>query len=443
VDFLRQLPFFWRTLILLLLLIAASLSAFWQSFRTLDLDPRARQLSAQVVAIVNLTRSALIYSDVIARQALISELNSSERVQLYPLEENDQVEPLPLTEFAQLFSTYVRQTLGPATRVANAVNGRAGLWVSFKIEDDDYWLRVERQRIERNPGLQWIIWGAVALLLSIVGAVLISSAISSPLRRLARAAQQVASGTKPQPLEENASGEVAQVNRSFNHMVSALGKFEEERAVMLAGVSHDLRTPITRMRLELEMSQLSAESKSGMESDLEQMESIVHQFMDLARPTAAKLEPFKLLKVVREITDRYSTETRGHVSLKIETKQQNIIVTGDAGAMSRALTNLIENSLRYGATPDKPPQITARFAVQGVLAIINVKDNGPGVPPEKLAVLTQPFVRGEAARTDASGAGLGLAIVDRIARQHGGRLRLESALGQGFSATIELPITKQ
>lgn len=441
-NFLRQLPFFWRTLILLLLLIAASLSAFWQSFRTLDLDPRARQLSAQVVAIVNLTRSALIYSDVIARQALISELSASERVQIYALESDDKIEPLSQTEFAQLFSTYVRQTLGPATRLANAVNGNVGLWVSFKIEEDDYWLRVERQRIERNPGLQWIIWGAVALVLSIVGAVLISSAVSSPLRKLARAAQQVASGTKPQPLDEYASDEVAQVNRSFNHMVSALGKFEEERAVMLAGVSHDLRTPITRMRLELEMSSLSSDAKTGMESDLAQMESIVHQFMDLARPGTAKQVAFKLLKTVQEVTDRYSTETRGHVMLKIETKQQQATVLGDDSAITRALTNLIENSLRYGASDGTPPEITVRVTTQGAFAMVNVKDNGPGVAAEKLAALTQPFVRGEAARTDATGAGLGLAIVDRIARQHGGRLRLESAAGKGFSATIELPLHK-
>jgi two-component system osmolarity sensor histidine kinase EnvZ len=439
VNFLRRLPFFWRTLLFLLLLLAVSLTAFTQSFRTLDLEPRARQLSAQVVAIVNLTRSALIYSDAIARQALISELNSHERVQVYPLEDNDLTEPLPANQFAQLFATNIRQTLGPKTRIANAVNGRPGLWVSFQIEEDDYWLRVERERIERNPGLQWMIWGGVALLLSVVGAVLISSAISNPLRRLARAAQQVASGTRPQPLPENASGEVAQVNRSFNHMVSTLAQVEEERAVMLAGVSHDLRTPITRMRLELEMSGLTDEARSGIESDLAQMEGIVNQFMDLARPGTARSEPFDLADLTRSIAARYAQETRGDVALQ-ESQHKPLAVTGDAAALDRALTNLIENSLRYGAPAGGRPKVEIKLEQRGSLACVTVRDYGPGVAAEKLAGLTQPFVRGEAARTDASGAGLGLAIVDRIARQHGGRLRLESALGQGFSARIELPL---
>ncbi|MGL4575078.1 MAG: ATP-binding protein [Burkholderiaceae bacterium] len=438
-NFLRRLPFFWRTLLFLLLLLAVSLTAFWQSFRTLDLEPRARQLSAQVVAIVNLTRSALIYSDAIARQALISELNSHERVQIYPLEDNDQTQPLPTTQFAELFTTNIRQTLGTKTRVANAVNGRAGLWVSFQIEDDDYWLRVERERIERNPGLQWLIWGAVALLLSMVGSVLISSAISDPLRRLARAAQQVASGTRPQPLSETASGEVAQVNRSFNHMVSTLAQMEEERAVMLAGVSHDLRTPITRMRLELEMSGLSDEALTGMQGDLAQMEGIVNQFMDLARPGTARSEPFDLTELTGNIASRYVNEARGSVTLQAS-QSKPLTVTGDAAALDRALTNLIENSLRYGAAPGSAPRVEIKLEQRGNLACVTVRDFGPGIAPEKLAGLTQPFVRGEAARTDASGAGLGLAIVDRIARQHGGRLRLESALGEGFVARIELPL---
>jgi two-component system osmolarity sensor histidine kinase EnvZ len=440
VNALRRLPFFWRTLILLLLLIAASSLAFWQSFRTLDMEPRARQLSAQVVAIVNLTRSALIYSDVIARQALISELNSHERVQVYPLEDNDLTEPLPATQFAELFATNIRQTLGPKTRIANAVNGRIGLWVSFQIEEDDYWLRVERERIERNPGMQWMIWGAVALLLSIVGAVLISRSISSPLRRLARAAQQVASGTKPQPLPETASGELAQVNRSFNHMVGALAKVEEERAVMLAGVSHDLRTPITRMRLELEMSSLSADARGGMESDLAQMEGIVNQFLDLARPGTARQEPFDLAQIASAVVARYGNEARGKVELRKVAASFSAPATGDAAAIDRALTNLIENSLRYGATQLSEPHVAVELGLKESVVWVRVKDNGPGVPAEKLAGLTQPFVRGEAARTDASGAGLGLAIVDRIARQHGGRLLLESAPGAGFSATIEIPV---
>jgi two-component system osmolarity sensor histidine kinase EnvZ len=222
-------------------------------------------------------------------------------------------------------------------------------------------------------------------------------------------------------------------------MVNTLAQVEEERAVMLAGVSHDLRTPITRMRLELEMSGLSHEARSGMESDLSQMEGIVNQFMDLARPGTAKNEPFDLVELTRNIYARYANDTRGTVLLA-PMSNKPITPNGDAAALDRAITNLIENSLRYGAKEDQAPQIQISLSSANKVASLVVRDNGPGVAVEKLAGLTQPFVRGEAARTDASGAGLGLAIVDRIARQHGGRLRLESAVGAGFCATIELPV---
>jgi two-component system osmolarity sensor histidine kinase EnvZ len=176
-----------------------------------------------------------------------------------------------------------------------------------------------------------------------------------------------------------------------------------------------------------------------MESDLSQMEGIVNQFMDLARPGTAKNEPFDLVELTRNIYARYANDTRGTVLLA-PMSNKPITPNGDAAALDRAITNLIENSLRYGAKEDQAPQIQISLSSANKVASLVVRDNGPGVAVEKLAGLTQPFVRGEAARTDASGAGLGLAIVDRIARQHGGRLRLESAVGAGFCATIELPV---
>jgi two-component system, OmpR family, osmolarity sensor histidine kinase EnvZ len=209
--------------------------------------------------------------------------------------------------------------------------------------------------------------------------------------------------------------------------------------------SHPPLVLFKMVRLELEMSGLSPEARAGMEGDLAQMEGIVHQFMDLARPGTARSEPFDLIAVINAAVGRYhnETETRGQVQYIASKTEGTLSCVGDAAAIDRALTNLIENGLRYAATPAQGAQITVRCGKTQTTCWVSVKDNGPGVAAEKLAGLTQPFVRGEAARTDATGAGLGLAIVERIARQHGGQLRLDSALGQGFCATIELPLSGQ
>lgn len=436
-----RLSLFWRTLLLLLLLLALSLAVAIQSFRTFDLDPRARQLAQQIISIVNLTRTALIYADPVGRQALLAEFQENERVQVYPLELSDKLAPLPDDPFANRLAENIRGALGPETRVVDSVNGRPGVWISFTIDDDAYWLRVERERLERNAGMTWLAWGCGALLLALLGAVLTTQVVTRPLLDLTDAAGAVAAGKTPKELPETGTSEIALVNRSFNQMVASLQQVEDERRLMLAGVSHDLRTPITRIRLEMEMLDLPDDSRSGVEQDLAQMEAIVGQFIDLARPLAARLEPLDLNDLLDSLASHYRHDPRGSVQLTPPGTPH--LVRGDMRALDRAMTNLIENGLRYGRTGDQPAIVTvsieAPLQAKDHFCSIVVSDRGQGVPAEQLPALLQPFRRGESARSDVTGAGLGLAIVDRIARQHGGQLQLDSAPGQGFTATLLVP----
>jgi two-component system, OmpR family, osmolarity sensor histidine kinase EnvZ len=437
-----HVSFFWRTLLLLVLLLGLSLAAAFQSFRTYDLEPRARQIGQQVAAIVNLTRTAMVYTDPIARRGLWAELQQNERIQVYKSDAKDVVQPLAADVFNRLFGNYVMQALGEQTRIASSVNGQDGVWVSFTIENDRYWLRVERDRLERNPGVTWVVWAAGALLLALAGAVAISSVITSPLRNLADAVAAVARGQPPPKLTEQASPEIALVNQSFNQMVTALNKVDEERRLMLAGISHDLRTPITRMRLELEMSELPQVTRAGIEQDLSQMDAIVGQFIDMARPQAAKSDLIDLNAITDRAVVRYKTDARGMVRLNRSTTPHTI--KGDRNALERALTNLIENGLRYGHARGARAEVTVTLGSMKdesgrVLHKLIVSDNGPGITPDQLPGLLRPFKRGETSRTDATGAGLGLAIVDRIIQQHGGTLQLASTPGKGFSATMHLP----
>lgn len=437
-----HVSFFWRTLLLLVLLLGLSLAAAFQSFRTFDLEPRARQIAQQVIAIVNLTRTALVYADPIAQKGLLAELQENERVQVYDLEAADKVEPLGNDMFTTLFRRYVLQALGPQTQLGSSVNGVDGVWVSFAIDSDKYWLRVERERLERNAGAAWVVWAVATMLLALVGAVAISGVITSPLRNLADAVAAVARGDSPEALTGKAAPEIALVNQSFNQMVTALNKVDEERRLMLAGISHDLRTPITRMRLELEMTNLPETTRAGIEQDLSQMDSIVGQFIDMARPQAARADLIDLNAITDKAVSRYKNDARGNVKLTRSSTPHTI--KGDQNALERALTNLIENGLRYGHTRGDRSEVSVlltsvKLENGRVMHKLVVLDNGPGVKADQLPGLLRPFKRGETSRTDASGAGLGLAIVDRIVKQHGGLLELESKPGRGFSATMRLP----
>ena len=279
---------FWRTFFLLAFLIAVSMAAWVASFRVVERTPRGEQIAAQVVSIVTITQAALLHSAPALRRELLLDLADNQGIRVYPREDNDNTQALPDNGLIKVVEENVRAKLGKDTQFAGRVNDIRGFWVSFRIEDDDYWLMLERERIERASGIQWVGWITVTLLLSLLGAVFITRLINQPLARLSAAARAVASGKRAAPLPEKGPAEIRVANQSFNQMVQDLQKVETDRAMILAGISHDLRTPIARMLLEVEMAKLPDESRIGMQSDLTQMEAIIAQFLDYARPADAR-----------------------------------------------------------------------------------------------------------------------------------------------------------
>jgi two-component system osmolarity sensor histidine kinase EnvZ len=431
---------FWRTFLLLTLLIGASLAAWYQSFRIFERTPRAQQIAQTIVSVVNVTRSALIHSDANRRPDLLADLANNESIRIYPLESSDVAQPLRDTASNALMVEYVRARLGDDTRMARSVNGREGLWVSFSIEDDEYWVAFERDRLEAVPGLQWLGWGGVALGLSLVGAIVMSRLINLPLKRLASAAVIIGEGGRPPPLPTKGPREIREANASFNTMVDDLARIEADRVLMLAGISHDLRTPLTRLRLEAELAITDEDARQGIQSDIEQMNAIINQFLDYARPLEAD-EAFELLDLaalVRETLADLATDERLVIASDLHATAP---VRAHPTDIRRMLFNLIENARRYGHTPgtdvveltvrtlDHPPRI-------------EVADRGRGIPADALERMKQPFTRLDEARGQASGAGLGLAIIERIAQRHRARFELESRAardGGGLVARIVFP----
>jgi len=432
---------FWRTYLLLLLLLAASTVAWLQSFRVFEREPRAQQLAEQMIAIVNITRSALLYSDPIVRLALLADLADEQGLRIVPLEPADAAREFPDTPVLRRANERIRSALGPRTRIAAEVNGVAGIWVSFAIDADEYWLYMERDPLARAVGTQWIGWAVIAALASLLAAVAITRVVNRPLARLSLAAAELGAGRAPESLPETGPAEIATVNASFNRMVADLARSERDRAVLLAGISHDLRTPMTRLRLEVELSDLPAAVRAQMVADLEQMDQIVAQFLDYARSEPSEpLSSIDLSALLDKAIDDSRLGRDETVSLERRV-EPGVRIDGRPVELGRAFANVLGNADRYGRDPASGRlslEIVLRVAAEA--ALIEVADRGPGIAADQIDEIVRPFVRGDNARGGAKGAGLGLAIVSRIARQHGGELSLAPNTPSGLRVTLRLPL---
>jgi two-component system, OmpR family, osmolarity sensor histidine kinase EnvZ len=433
------LSLFWRTFFLLAILLAGGVFAWVQTLRALEFEPRAVQAAQQTAGLVNIGRAALKPADGINRVALLKNLGPEQgrAIRIAPREPGDRFEPYEVDRFTRRVSEELKAALGPDAIVARSVNGQPGLWVGFSIDKDLYWLQAETAHPGNLNRGTWAVWIGIAVLASLLGAVAIASLINRPLKQLSFAASRIREGDLDSRLDENTlTSEIREVNRGFNRMARELARVEEDRAVMLAGISHDLRTPLARLRLETEMSVEDEEAKRNMAMDIDQLDAIIDKFMDYARPGETELVPVH----VSTLIDREAGVFRDPSQVKVSSRVPiGVMVMADETELGRVFLNLFENARRYGrGTYSGIAEVTVSAVKTGNWIIISVRDHGPGVAPEKLAQLTTPFFRGDAARTAATGAGLGLAIVEKAMQRMGGSLELANAPDGGLIAHLRL-----
>jgi two-component system osmolarity sensor histidine kinase EnvZ len=421
-------------LLITVLLILAHL-AWLQIFLVSERTPRARQIAQFIESVVNLTRAALITAQPDKRIALLRDLSQREGIQIYPAEPGDEIVPLPDSPTLQLAAAFLRERLGPDTRFTVNRGGIEGTWVSFRIEGDEYWVMLPRSRIERNDPLRWIGWGVIVLVLALLGAWLAVARVTRPLRALTRAAAQMGRGHVPPPVEASGPSEISTLAHAFNQMAADIKRLDDERALLLAGVSHDLRTPLSRIRLGLEMLEEKGDGalKAGMIQDIEDIDIAINQFLDFARLAEAEslVPDGDLNALVRAAVER--RERAGHAVTMGLAPLPPLPLRPTA--IQRLISNLLDNALRHSGTA-----VEVRTMAETGQAVIEVLDRGPGIPPDQAERMLQPFTRLERART-GPGTGLGLAIVERIARMHGGTIRLLPRDGGGLRARVELPLT--
>ncbi len=436
-----------RSVLLIAALLLLAHLAWLQIFRVSTREPRARQVSQQIVSTVNLTRAALVTAEPSKRYSLLGEIAEREGVQVHVTQPGETLSPLPKTGFYEFVEADLRAQLGPDTRFTLSRNGIEGLWVSFDIDGDGFWVLMPESRLASDESLRWIGWGVLVLLLAVGGAVLIVARINRPLRALTTAAEQMGSGATPAPVDESGPSEIRTLSRAFNQMAADRKKLDDERALLLAGVSHDLRTPLARIRLGVEMldsgnNTSDTSLRAGIVQDIEDIDAAISQFLDFARAASSESETRDgdLNALVASLAARYE---RAGKHLMVQTSPVPPLPLRML-AMQRLIGNLIDNALRYGHdhgdSGNDGDSVTIVTGCAASTAFVEVLDRGPGIPPEQAERMLQPFTRMDAARS-TSGTGLGLAIVDRIARMHGGCVRLLPRDGGGLRARVEIPVS--
>ncbi len=433
----RELNLFWRTFFMLALLLLGSILAWLQALRAFEFEPRAVQTARQIASQVNLSRAALINADAIARMSLLKTMAQEEGLRIIPRESSDRFVAEDGDALMQGMAQELRKRLGAATVVAKQVNNSLGLWISFEMDGDPYWFRTDLERFSSGAGTTWIIWLIVAAGLSLTGAALIARLVNRPLKALSFAASRVREGNfMASRLDETVhTSEIRDVNIGFNRMAQQLAKLDQDRALMLAGISHDLRTPLARLRLEAEMSVSDPQALAHMAADVAQLDAIIDKFLDYARPDRGALIPILLQEMVdtctRPFRDMPDSQLRQHIEDRVQ-------VLADPVELGRVLSNLLENARKYGRSTDGIVRIEVSAVAREKWVFIKVRDHGTGVAIDQLANLTKPFFRGEAARTEANGAGLGLAIVEKTIQRMGGAFALNNSTTGGLSANIKL-----
>jgi signal transduction histidine kinase len=335
-----------------------------------------------------------------------------------------------LTDFAQR----MREQLGPGIEVRTVALPRFGAFAfdMYLQLSDGSWLRINGSAPDDILAQPWhvLINLGVMLLAIVVLVAFVARSTVRPLTRLATAANDLAEDLKHPPLPEEGPSEVQESARAFNLMQTRIRSGIEERERFLAAVSHDLKTPITRLRLRAEM-MADKNLREDIRHDVDDMQQLIDDALDFLRGKAVDeaIQPIDLVALVESVADDFSND--GLVSLEAP---EQLRFNGRPRALQRALRNLVDNALKYGGN--------ARVALgtNGAEIVLGVEDDGPGIPESELESVFEPFHRVESSRSrETGGTGLGLAIVRQVVRGHGGRVVLCNRPGGGLRVEVRIP----
>ena len=395
------------------------------------LYPVSSRSAADLAAMMVLSSRTLVQLPPPMRAEFKAKLDSE--YGLYLLD--DGTAPPALETYFFPYVERLEQALGERTgqpvRVqSNLVNDRRWFWANLDAGPRAVWVGFPRDRIQTRPLEAVILILGVAALLVVLTAAVLARRVTTPLTRLSHAAEQLAKGSYPNPLPEQGPRELASLARQFNTMNRQVRELLANRTVLLAGISHDLRTPLTRLRLGLEMLPRQADQSlvERMARDIDDMNGLITQSVELGKTLGAgERSPVELVAMLTDLAsgrERIEVQARGPCIHRVQPL-----------ALRRIVGNLLDNALRYS-----PRQVTLRLDCHERPPVIFVLDRGPGIPESEREAVFRPFYRLEHSRNRRTGgSGLGLAVARQLAIANDMEIQLWERPGGGTIAGVRLP----
>ncbi len=334
-----------------------------------------------------------------------------------------------------------------------ALSARLGEPVTVKVTDLDttwFWAEMHaggklmrigfpKSRLHTDPPMMLLLALIATVLLSLLTALILARRITRPLARLSQAAQRIGTGGIPEALPDSHIRELSDLSAAFNQMALQVRELLANRTTLLAGISHDLRTPLARMRLAVEMLPDSSDQKTveRLRRDIEDMNTLIGEFLTLSRDLQQEAQDEIVLETM--LTEMAEEQNAQGAQVACHA-QPGLTVRAGPLALHRVLQNLLGNALRY--SEGKPVEIESEHKGQQVL--ISILDRGPGIPPQELEKVFRPFYRVESSRNaNTGGSGLGLAIVQQLCTANGWQVALRAREGGGTVAELSLPLSGQ
>jgi len=336
--------------------------------------------------------------------------------------------------YYDFMSTQVSKQLGQSTEIRIKTGEDYIVWIKLP-QQPQIWISIPLKGANEKSFSPLTMYFIVIGALSVTGGWLFVRRLNRPLQALQKAARQVGKGVFPDPLPLDGSSEIIAVTEAFNRMSQGIKQLESDRVIMTAGISHDLRTPLTRIRLASEMlPDDQAWVKDGIEHDIDDLNAIIDQFIDYARQDQQEKMTFiDLNGLIEELVDARKLDAQHEINLQLQkipmTRMRKV-------GMKRVVENLIENAFRYGG---QHIQISTSLINKRKSILCVIRDFGQGIAEDKLDSVFTPFAQGDQAR-GSSGSGLGLAIAKRIVESHGGVMKFSNHPDGGLNAGFIIPI---
>jgi two-component system osmolarity sensor histidine kinase EnvZ len=310
-------------------------------------------------------------------------------------------------------------------------NLNQGAKIAIQLNKDLLIINVDKDRLYSELAFVFLLWMFFASLVLLILAYFFMKGQIKPLKRLAIIAETFGRGLDAPELKESGAFEIRQTTNAFNQMRTRIKKFLKQRTDMLAGVSHDLRTPLTRMKLQLSLMK-NDNAKKELEHDINEMTAMLDSYMSFVRgETPEPVSQIELKEFIKEICKNVKV-----VNQKLITNiDSNIELSGRPLQLKRSITNIIENSLRYSKN------IQVNVSDDEENCFIEISDDGPGIPENNYEDIFKPFFTLDPSRNKLKGeSGLGMTIARDIVRSHGGDIKLSKSYLGGLKTIINLPI---